>query len=61
MSELSLIVVHPDDGEERLGGVGETPIHLVCLWLFFTIVKDVYQFSQPITKPKIKDNYNCKS
>ena len=25
-----------------------------------TIVKDVYQFSQSITRQKIKDNYNCK-
>ena len=50
VSELKLIVVHPDNVEERLGGVGETPIHLVCLWLFFTIVKDVYQFSQPTVR-----------
>ena len=25
-----------------------------------TIVKGVYQFSQSISKQKIKDNYNCK-
>ena len=25
-----------------------------------TIVKDVSQFSQSITRQKIKDNYNCK-
>ena len=25
-----------------------------------TIVKDVCQFSQSITRQKIKDNYNCK-
>ena len=60
MLELSLIVAHPDDAKEPLGGVGETPIHLVCLWLFFTIVKDVYQFSQTTVRQKVKDNYNPK-